>query len=167
MKLQVSLRSAFVDIFIFQQVRRYATGPPTSGGGSNIMWGGVAAAVLGGGYYAMYGFGKPGQHSVPHQASAHADSKASEPVKCFTGGDQGFISLVLDNVETINHNTKRFRFKLPDENSVSGLTVASALITKYKSPQMEKPAIRPYTPVSDEGTPGTGPSLDIAELTEW
>jgi len=118
------------------------------------MWGGVAAAVLGGGYYAMYGFGKPGQHSVPHQASAHADSKASEPVKCFTGGDQGFISLVLDNVETINHNTKRFRFKLPDENSVSGLTVASALITKYKSPQMEKPAIRPYTPVSDEDAKG-------------
>lgn len=120
------------------------------------MWGGVAAAILGGGYYAMYGFGKPSQHSAPHQTSAQPNNKASEPVKCFTGGDQGFVSLVLDNVETINHNTKRFRFKLPEENSVSGLTVASALITKYKGPEMEKPVIRPYTPVSDEGMSVTG-----------
>jgi len=27
----------------------------------------------------------------------------------------------------------------------------AALITKYKGPEMEKPVIRPYTPVSDEG----------------
>lgn len=58
---------------------------------------------------------------------------------------------MLDQVETINHNTKKFRFKFPEEESVSGLNVASALITKYKGPQTEKPVIRPYTPVSDEG----------------
>lgn len=74
-----------------------------------------------------------------------------QPVKCFTGGDQGFISLVLDNVETVSHNTKKLRFKLSSEDAVSGLPVASALITKYKGPEMEKPVIRPYTPVSDEG----------------
>lgn len=71
--------------------------------------------------------------------------------KAFTGGDQGFISLKLENVEEINHNTKKFRFALPEADQVSGLTVASALITKYKGPEMEKPAIRPYTPTSDEG----------------
>lgn len=70
--------------------------------------------------------------------------------KAFTGGDQGFISLKLDSVENINHNTKKFRFELPESEQVSGLTVASALITKYKGPEMEKPAIRPYTPVNDE-----------------
>ena len=69
----------------------------------------------------------------------------------FTGGDQGFISLKLDSIENINHNTKKFRFALPEEDQVSGLKIASALLTKYKGPEMEKPAIRPYTPVSDEG----------------
>lgn len=68
--------------------------------------------------------------------------------------DQGFISLVLDQVENINHNTKKFRFKFDDPNAVSGLSVASALITKYKGPEDEKPTIRPYTPTSDEDTRG-------------
>jgi hypothetical protein len=67
------------------------------------------------------------------------------------GKDQGFISLALDSVENINHNTKKFRFKFDDAEAVSGLNVASALLTKYKGPEMEKPAIRPYTPTSDEG----------------
>jgi cytochrome-b5 reductase len=68
-----------------------------------------------------------------------------------TKTDQGFISLALDSVENINHNTKKFRFKFEDSEAVSGLNVASALLTKYKGPEMEKPAIRPYTPTSDEG----------------
>jgi cytochrome-b5 reductase len=71
--------------------------------------------------------------------------------KAFTGGDQGFISLKLVNIENVNHNTKKFRFELPEGDQVSGLQSASALLTKYKSPEMEKPAIRPYTPISDEG----------------
>lgn len=56
----------------------------------------------------------------------------------------------LDSIENINHNTKKFRFSLPEEDQVSGLHIASALLTKYQGPEMEKPAIRPYTPVSDE-----------------
>lgn len=75
-----------------------------------------------------------------------------EPKKAFTGGDQGWLSLVLDDVEIVNHNTKRFRFKLPEEDQVSGLHVASAILTKYKGPNMEKPVMRPYTPISDEST---------------
>lgn len=61
---------------------------------------------------------------------------------------------MLENVDTINHNVKKFRFRLPDDDSVSGLSVASALITKYKGPEMEKPVIRPYTPVSEEDARG-------------
>lgn len=36
------------------------------------------------------------------------------------------------------------------EEMLTAYTLA-ALITKFKSPDMEKPVIRPYTPVSDEG----------------
>ena len=70
--------------------------------------------------------------------------------KALTGGDQGFISLKLEDVEIVNHNTKRFRFKLPEDDMVSGLHIASAILTKYKAPDAEKPTIRPYTPISDE-----------------
>lgn len=87
------------------------------------------------------------------QAVGTAKGKVEGAVgkSAFTGGDQGFISLKLESIENINHNTKKFRFALPEEDQVSGLKVASALLTKYKGPEMEKPAIRPYTPVNDEG----------------
>ncbi|KAL8723840.1 MAG: hypothetical protein Q9181_007147 [Wetmoreana brouardii] len=76
------------------------------------------------------------------------------PNKTFKGGDQGWLDLKLHSVQTINHNTSIFRFKLPDENDVSGLQTASALLTKYKGPEMEKVVIRPYTPVSAEDQRG-------------
>lgn len=73
----------------------------------------------------------------------------------FKGGDQGFVDLKLASIENVNHNTKRFRFEFPEgESNVSGLHIASALLTKYQSPDMEKPVMRPYTPVSDEETRG-------------
>ena len=34
------------------------------------------------------------------------------------------------------------------------MQIASALITKYKGPEDEKPTIRPYTPTSDEDARG-------------
>lgn len=86
--------------------------------------------------------------------SGKAKAEAAVGKAAFTGGDQGFISLKLDSVENVNHNTKKFRFSLPEEDQVSGLQIASAILTKYKGPAMEKPAIRPYTPVSDEGEKG-------------
>lgn len=98
---------------------------------------------------------------VTGTTSASADSSAKAPQdtsdapnKAFQGGKQGFIPLVLESVETVNHNTKHFRFKLPDENDVSGLAIASAILTKFKGPEMEKPVIRPYTPTSDEDSKG-------------
>jgi len=144
-----------------QQYRRYAT--EQSGGGSSnaILYGGIATLVAGGGYYYF-------NQGQVKSAAKEAESKVKEAVgqgsapaaKAFTGGDQGFISLKLDSVENINHNTKKFRFNLPEGDQVSGLAVASALITKYKGPDMEKPAIRPYTPVNDEGTEVAVPSLE-------
>ena len=89
-------------------------------------------------------------------AAAAAKAKAGlEKKKALTGGDQGFISLQLDEVETVNHNTKRFRFKLPEEDMVSGMTVASAILTRYQAEGQEKPTVRPYTPISDEGESGS------------
>ncbi|EFW99155.1 NADH-cytochrome b5 reductase [Grosmannia clavigera kw1407] len=72
----------------------------------------------------------------------------------FTGGSQGFLSLELESVETLNHNTKQFRFKLPEEDSVSGMHAASALLTKFKPEGAEKPVVRPYTAVSDDDAVG-------------
>lgn len=100
--------------------------------------------MAGGGYYYYSRSG----------SAAKLAAASAPPKPTFTGGEQGFVSLVLDQVDTINHNTKRFRFKLPDDDSISGLKVASALITKYQGPEMEKPVIRPYTPVSEEDARG-------------
>lgn len=83
-----------------------------------------------------------------------APSASAPQTTAFSGGDQGFIDLKLESVENINHNTKKFRFALPNKDDVSGLQIASALLTKYKGPEMEKPVIRPYTPVSDEDQKG-------------
>jgi cytochrome-b5 reductase len=77
-------------------------------------------ALLGGiglaGYYVYSTYGASG-------AKAAAAPLVEAPA-VFTGGDQGFISLKLEHAETINHNTKRFRFSFDDPNSVSGLQVA-------------------------------------------
>ena len=83
-----------------------------------------------------------------------AGPSASAPQKAFSGGNQGFVPLRLDSVEEINHNTKKFRFALPDSDAVSGLSIASALLTRYKPPGSEKPVIRPYTTTSDEDAKG-------------
>lgn len=120
----------------------------------------LGAGALGGGYlyYTNYGPGapKPEAHAPPSPSEQqNVPPKTSLiPGKAFTGGDQGFIDLKLDSVEEINHNTKKFRFALPNADDVSGLQIASALLTKYKGPEMEKPAIRPYTPTSDENEKG-------------
>jgi hypothetical protein len=47
-------------------------------------------------------------------------SSQSAPAKVF-GKGPAFTSLRLDSVETLSHDTKRFRFALPSETTVSGL----------------------------------------------
>ena len=70
------------------------------------------------------------------------------------GGDQGWVGLRLVGIENVSHNVKKLRFEFEDPESVSGVHVSSAVLTKYKGPKDEKPTIRPYTPISDEDQPG-------------
>lgn len=132
------------------QARRYTTlneptpPPPTPNApksGSNAIAYLLGAAGIGGGVYYYYG-GTPAGKNV-----AAATAK-----KALTGGEQGWVPLKLEAVDEVNHNTKKFRFKLPEDNMVSGLEIASAILTKHKAEDAEKPTIRPYTPISDEGT---------------
>lgn len=132
-------------------MRRYAS-ESTQGGSSNaLLYGGLGVGALGGGYY-FYSRQKSGASAPPSEKEEqNVPNKAEQPSKVFTGGDQGFLPLALDKIEEINHNTKRFRFKFDDSEAVSGLVIASALVTKFKGENDEKPTIKPYTPVSDEG----------------
>ncbi|KAH8813232.1 hypothetical protein F5884DRAFT_329752 [Xylogone sp. PMI_703] len=132
------------------QYRRYAT-EAKSGGSNTLLYAGIAAVVAGGGYW----WSTQGSDKNPRsKTTVPADVPAATNKVAFTGGDQGFISLKLDSVEDLNHNTKKFRFALPESDQVSGLHIASALLTKYKTADMEKPIIRPYTPISEEGAKG-------------
>ncbi|KAF2100907.1 ferredoxin reductase-like protein [Rhizodiscina lignyota] len=137
-----------------QHVRRYATEPPKPSSNNTIIYGGLAAAAGVGAYYYLSGSPKAKEAVDSAKDKATSIANKADAPKTFKGGDQGFVSLVLDSVEEINHNTKKFRFHLDDDNAVSGLHIASALLTKFKGPEMEKPVIRPYTPVSDEDAQG-------------
>ncbi|KAI9648640.1 NADH-cytochrome b5 reductase [Ciborinia camelliae] len=135
------------------QYRRYATESSSSGSNTTALYAGLAA---GAGAAAYYFLSQGDNAAKVKDAAKDAEAKVEGAVgkAAFTGGDQGFISLKLDSVENINHNTKKFRFELPESDQVSGLHVASALLTKYKGPEMQKAAIRPYTPTSDENEQG-------------
>ncbi|TKX25826.1 NADH-cytochrome b5 reductase-2 [Elsinoe australis] len=128
-------------------IRRYATEAPKSSNAA--LYGGVAAAASAGAYFYLQS-GTPASQVV----DAAAQKAGIEPKKIFEGGSQGFLPLKLDSIENLTHNTKKLRFTFEDDSAVSGVDVASALITKYKGPEMEKPVIRPYTPVSDEDARG-------------
>lgn len=128
-------------------VRRYGSEAGGSGPGAGpffFLAGG--AALAGVGYWYLTGT------SAVDKAEAKLGQRfGGSAKKAFTGGDQDFVSLRLADVETVNDNTKRFRFELPEGDMTSGLHVASAILTKYKGPEDEKPTVRPYTPISDEG----------------
>jgi len=100
----------------------------------------VGAAVLGTGYYYKDTLQSYFYSSKSTQPSSNLDV-------AFKNKDE-WIDLKLEEIEMVNHNTKRLRFALPSKDQVSGLHVASALLTKYQGPKDEKPVIRPYTPVS-------------------
>ncbi|KAI9753844.1 MAG: DNA repair protein rad50 [Chaenotheca gracillima] len=140
-----------------QNIRRYATEPPKPSSNA-ALYGGLAVAAGFGSYYYLF---KTGQAPSPGDLAPASKDEAvnvaegtGKPKPAFTGGEQGFIGLKLDKVEEVSHNTKRLRFLLPEPDMVSGLTVASALLTKYKGPEQEKAVLRPYTPVSDEDAKG-------------
>ncbi|KAI0383426.1 ferredoxin reductase-like protein [Hypomontagnella monticulosa] len=129
--------------------RTYATEPAKSGSSNTLLYTLGAVGVAGAGYYF---FSSTGQTAGSAAAKAK-EAVSSPPKKAFTSGDQGFISLLLKDVQVVNHNTKKFIFHLPEDDMVSGMAVASALLTKYQY-EGQKPVVRPYTPTSDEDTKG-------------
>ncbi|KAI0879790.1 ferredoxin reductase-like protein [Annulohypoxylon maeteangense] len=100
----------------------------------------VAIAGTGAGLYYTY------MRSV-----VHADSGAPKHV---FGSGPAFLSLKLESTETVNHNTKRLRFKLPEPDSVSGLSLTSALLTFSWPGGSMLPVLRPYTPINALDEPG-------------
>lgn len=129
----------------FQYARRYATESGAKGGSNAALYAAGGVGVAGAGYW--YFSGTPAAQKAETKIKEAAKVEAK---KAFTGGDQGWVSLKLSEVELVNHNTKRLRFELPEGDMVSGLHIASAILTKYKGPEMEKAVLRPYTPISDE-----------------
>ncbi|KAK5781248.1 cytochrome-b5 reductase PWA37_004893 [Arxiozyma heterogenica] len=79
---------------------------------------------------------------------------SNESPKVFIG-DNKWIDLPLLKVEEQSHDTKLFTFKLPTDDSVTGLTLASAVLTKFFNEETGKNVIRPYTPVSDLNMEGS------------
>jgi cytochrome-b5 reductase len=114
-----------------QQVRRYASDAPNSGGNNGILYTGIGAAGLAGAYLYMRGgdapSGQQGNAPPSEEAKKIPGSTDGSVKKAFTGGDQGFLSLMLEKSEIVNHNTKKLRFKLPEEDMESGLPVACML----------------------------------------
>ncbi|PGH14188.1 NADH-cytochrome b5 reductase 2 [Helicocarpus griseus UAMH5409] len=124
-----------------QGVRKYSTEAPQKASRAPLLAG--LALAGGAGYYYWQSTSGETPQGVP-----------KDRAKVLTGGDQGWIDLKLAKIEQVSHNTKKFRFEFEDPEAVSGLHVASALLTKYKGPEDEKPTIRPYTPISEESQPG-------------
>jgi cytochrome-b5 reductase len=134
---------------VCQHARRYASESTQTGGSSNaILYSTVGVGAVGIGAWWFNRGKAPAAKTAEQKAPAAAPAEAP---KVFKGGDQGFVPLTLEEVYDINHNTKKFRFKFEDKDAVSGLSIASALITKFQGPEDEKPTIKPYTPTSDEG----------------
>jgi cytochrome-b5 reductase len=130
--------------------RSYAT-EPAKGGSNNVAY--AAAGALGVGGVGYYFLNSSSEAKLENKAKEELSKISGTPKAAFTGGEQGFVSLLLKDVEVINHNTKRFVFQLPEGDMVSGLQVASALLTKFV-PEGQKPVLRPYTPTSDESAKG-------------
>jgi len=86
---------------------------------------GVAAVGAGIAGYTFLGSNKASADAPPKpQEDATHAAKTTSPAKAFQGGDQGFVDLKLAEIIPYNHNTKRFKFELPEKDQVSGLTVA-------------------------------------------
>jgi cytochrome-b5 reductase len=64
-----------------------------------------------------------------------------------------FKPLELSRIDKLTHNTKRFVFKLPDPKMRIGLPTGQH-ITFLAKDSDGKDVYRPYTPVTDDDTPG-------------
>lgn len=65
--------------------------------------------------------------AVISQLMRKADADSGEPKKIFPRPGPSFTRLTLEKSEDVNHNTKRLRFALPEENAVTGLPLTCEL----------------------------------------
>lgn len=139
------------------QSRGYAS-QPSSSGGSSILPIAAGVGALGVGAYFFFG---GSEQPVNLQKAEKAVAEATGTKKTPTEGGatafdpKNFQNYKVKEVLPYNHDTSRFVFELP-EGLDSGLTVASAVLTRSADPQAcqdnEKPVIRPYTPVTSPDT---------------
>ncbi|KAH0845530.1 NADH-cytochrome b5 reductase 2 [Fonsecaea pedrosoi] len=152
-----SLQMSSHVLLLAQNFRTYATEAQKSSS-SATPWivgaAAVGAGVIGYNFLGTSSKSANADSPKPSEDANKLDKQGPAPGKTFTGGEQGFVDLKLAEVIPYNHNTKRFKFELPDKDHVSGLSVASAIITKFKPADQEKPVIRPYTPINDEDVKG-------------
>lgn len=84
--------------------------------------------------------------------STSFSSIRNDSSKVFVGDNQ-WIDLPISKIEDVSHDTRRFTFKLPSDDQVTGLVTASALLAKFVTPKGSN-VIRPYTPTTDVGKKG-------------
>ncbi|KAI7771895.1 hypothetical protein LZL87_006171 [Fusarium oxysporum] len=82
-----------------------------------------------------------------------ASAESREAKKIFKGGFAS-VKLPLHSSEDETHDTKRLRFKLPQEIAISGLPLTSALLTFTWPDGSWLPTPRPYSPISPSDEPG-------------
>jgi cytochrome-b5 reductase len=104
------------------------------------MWRALAAAGIG----AMFG---GAAHLVAEEKTTHCAS-----TKCAFSPDE-FRSFRLISSRYETHDTRRFYFALPDKDALLNMPVSSCVVAKYVDAD-GKDVIRPYTPTSNNGSPG-------------
>lgn len=102
----LSLPNSFLEYLDLNYLEMFARRILQSKQASTGIVAGVAAAGVG--VFAIYSY------------SNSRGTKTGGPRATF-GTGPSFTSLRLNSVETVNHNTKRLKFELPDEKDVSGL----------------------------------------------
>ena len=82
------------------------------------------------------------------------ESAKMAPQKTFTGMLSS-VQLKVKSVEQVNHDTKKITFNLPTSDAISGLPIASAILTQHTPAGGWIPVFRPYTPITDTDAIGT------------
>ncbi|RGP72405.1 cytochrome-b5 reductase [Fusarium longipes] len=82
-----------------------------------------------------------------------ASAESNAPQKIFNGAFPS-VKLPLHSSEYESPDTKRLRFKLPQETAITGIPLGSALLTFTWPEGSFLPTPRPYTPISPSDEPG-------------
>lgn len=93
----------------------------------------VASTVLVGGTVAFLYSQYLHQKNNPVRADSGGIAYTTAPAKKILTGGPAFVSLSLESAEMVSGDTKRLRFKLPNETDVSGMPLTCKLKNKKSS----------------------------------